>query len=324
MTSKILITGISGFIGRNVLRQLVQSHDSITAIIRPGTKHQRIEEFVNKVEFAEIDLTDISTLKEYLDENSFEIIIHIGALRGGRNFTKEDYFNANVNATEQFIINAIANNSDFIYFSSVGVFGTSPEILPAHNRSPQKAENYYYFTKKQSESLIQKYILQNLKACIIRPSVTYGIEDKGFPYKLIAMVDKKILFLPNKSVKIHLTNVDLLAQGVLKLIEKGFDSGSAYIIADPDLVELHQLVDFISQELTQKDFGHLHRLDIRIFEFFIRLFKMIKKYNMVSSLEFLSKSWYYDVTLSYKDLGLKSVPTTSGFKKVIDWYKSTK
>ena len=77
MTNKILITGISGFIGRNVLRQLMQSYESITAIIRPGTKPERIEEFVDKIEFAEIDLIDIPTLKTYLDENSFEIIIHI-------------------------------------------------------------------------------------------------------------------------------------------------------------------------------------------------------------------------------------------------------
>ena len=119
MTSKILITGVSGFIGRNVLKQLIQNYDSITAIIRPGTKHQRIEEFIDKVEFAEIDLADIPTLKAYLDENSFETIIHIGAVRGGRKLSNSNYFDANVNATEQLVINARDNDSKFIFCSSV-------------------------------------------------------------------------------------------------------------------------------------------------------------------------------------------------------------
>jgi len=183
MTSKILITGISGFIGRNVLKHLMQSYDSITAMIRPGTKPHRIEEFIDHVEFAEIDLTDIPALKEYLDENSFEIIIHIGAVRGGRKLNNSDYFNANVNATEQLVINARDNDSKFIYCSSVGVFGAIPLELPANNTTKTQEDNYYHFTKIRAEALIQKYVLYGLKAAIIRPSITYGTNDYGFPFK---------------------------------------------------------------------------------------------------------------------------------------------
>ena len=225
MTSKILITGISGFIGRNVLRQLVQSHDSITAIIRPGTKHQRIEEFIDKVEFAEIDLTDIPTLKEYLDDNSFEIIIHIGAVRGGRKLSNSDYFDANVNATEQLVINARDNDSKFIFCSSVGVFGAIPLELPANNFTKRQEDNYYHFTKIRAEAIIQKYVLYGLKAAIIRPSITYGTDDYGFPFTLTKLIDKKLLFLPDQDVKIHLANINVITQAFLRLIEINYQPG---------------------------------------------------------------------------------------------------
>jgi nucleoside-diphosphate-sugar epimerase len=76
---KILITGISGFIGKNVARTLVRHNHDITAIIRPHTDLNRIKEFINEVEFIDIDLTDISTLKEFLKQTSFDAILHIGA-----------------------------------------------------------------------------------------------------------------------------------------------------------------------------------------------------------------------------------------------------
>ena len=99
MSEKILITGISGFIGRNVARHIIQKRGlHIFGLIRPGTDSTRIEEFDDHIQFFEVDLTDIKELRNFLDHNSFDQIIHIGALRGGRKFSKQAYFDANVNA----------------------------------------------------------------------------------------------------------------------------------------------------------------------------------------------------------------------------------
>ncbi|MDP8200927.1 MAG: NAD(P)-dependent oxidoreductase [Candidatus Tenebribacter burtonii] len=322
MTSKILITGISGFIGRNVLRQLVQSHDSITAIIRPGTKHQRIEKFVNKVEFAEIDLTDIPTLKEYLDENYFEIIIHIGAVRGGRKLSNPDYFDANVNATEQFVINARDNDSKFIFCSSVGVFGAIPLELPANNFTKRQEDNYYHFTKIRAEAIIQKYVLYGLKAAIIRPSITYGTNDYGFPFTLTKLIDKKLLFLPNQDVIIHLANIHVITQSFLRLIEIDYQPGVCYNVADSNPVELHKLTEFINNELKGKSYSSKKNLDLKYFKKGEKLAKFFKSELWIARFQLISRHWYYDVENSYTDLSLKETDTIPNFKIVTDWYKN--
>jgi len=322
MTNKILITGISGFIGRNVLRQLMQSYESITAIIRPGTKSERIEEFVDKVEFAEIDLTDIPTLKTYLDENSFEIIIHIGAVRGGRKLSNSEYFDANVNATEQLVINARDNDSKFIFCSSVGVFGAIPLELPANNSTKRQEDNYYHFTKIRAEAIIQKYVLYGLKAAIIRPSITYGKDDYGFPYTLTKLIGKKLLFLPDQDVIIHLANINLITQSFIKLIEIDYQPGISYNVADSHPIELHKLADFINNELKGKPYSSKRNIDIKYFQKGEKIARFFKSELWKARFQLISRHWYYDVGNSYIDLSLNETDTIPNFKLVTDWYKS--
>ena len=322
MTNKILITGISGFIGRNVLRQLVQSYDSITAIIRPGTNPERIDEFVDKVDLIEIDLTDIPTLKEYLDENSFEIIIHIGAVRGGRKLSNSNYFDANVNATEQLVINARDNDSKFIFCSSVGVFGAIPIELPANNSTKKQEDNYYHFTKIRAEAIIQKYVLYGLKAAIIRPSITYGTDDYGFPFTLTKLIDKKLLFLPDQDVKIHLANINVITQAFLRLIEIDYQPGVCYNVADSHPVELHKLAEFINNELKGKPYSSKRDIDIKYFIKGEKAAKIFKSELWIARFQLISRNWYYDVENSYIDLSLKETDTIPNFKIVTDWYKN--
>ncbi len=322
MTNKILITGISGFIGRNVLRQLMQSYESITAIIRPGTKPERIKEFVDKVEFAEIDLTDIPTLKTYLDENSFEIIIHIGAVRGGRKFSNSEYFDANVNATEQLVINARDNDSKFIFCSSVGVFGAIPLELPANNYTKRQEDNYYHFTKIRAEAIIQKYVLYGLKAAIIRPSITYGTDDYGFPHTLTKLIDKKLLFLPDQDVIIHLANINVITQSFIKLIEIDYQPGISYNVADNHPIELHKLADFINNELKGKPYSSKRNINIKYFQKGEKIASFFKSELWKARFQLISRHWYYDVGNSYIDLSLNETDTIPNFKLVTDWYKS--
>ena len=324
MTNKILITGISGFIGRNVLRQLLQSYDSITAIIRPGTKLKRIEEFVNKVEFAEIDLTDIITLKEYLDENSFETIIHIGAVRGGRKLSNSEYFDANVNATEQLVINARDNDSKFIFCSSVGVFGAIPLEVPANNSTKRQEDNYYHFTKIRAEAIIQKYVLYGLKAAIIRPSITYGTNDYGFPFTLTKLIDKKFLFLPDQNVKIHLANIKVITQSFIRLIEIDYQPGICYNVADSHPVELHKLADFINNELKNKPYSSKKDIDIKYFRKGEKIADFFKSELWKARFQLISRNWFFNVENSYIDLNLKETNTIPNFKIVTDWYKNLK
>lgn len=321
MAKKILLTGISGFIGRNVARQLVLKKDEITALIRPGTSLTRVSEFQKKVSFIQMDLADIPKLRDYLDHNSFDVIIHIGAVRGGRKFPKKIYFDANVNATEQLILNAMKHETDFLFCSSVGVFGAIPPKVPADNKTEMQEDNYYHYTKIRCEALIQKYVLYGLKAAIIRPSITYGPGDFGFPFSLTKMIHRNIFVLPKKRVKIHLSHIDLIVQGFIKLMESNYRSGEAFIVADKEPVNLLDLADFISNEVKGKKFPRYRLLPIWCFRIPEKFFKKLNNELWISRFELISRSWYYDVSETYDKLPLREVHTIPAFKIITDWYK---
>lgn len=320
--TKILITGVSGFIGRHLARLITSKKGyEVHGLIRPGTSNQRISEFADKIIFHEIDLTDISGLKKFLSTNTYDYIYHIGALRGGRKFKKKDYFNANVNATEQIAISAQLTQAKLIFCSSVGVFGAIPLELPANNKTKKQEDNYYHYTKILAEAIIQKMVLYGLQAVIIRPAITYGIGDFGFPYTLIKLIDKKLLFLPNKEMMIHLTKVEYLAEIFYKLLDTDFTSGAAYNAADQEPVKLFDLASYINKELKGKDYPENRIIDAKYFNWGIETSRWLKNELWTARFELISKSWYYDIELTRKDLGVKPPGTIPAIKNVIQWYQ---
>ncbi len=321
---KILITGATGFIGRNVLKELYQKKNDITAIVRTKTPEKKLLKIKDKVNLVEIDLADIKRLKEYLSKNSFDLIMHIGALRGGRKFDKKTFIKVNIDATEQLLLNAKENSSKFIFCSSVGVFGAIPSELPANELTPRNPDNTYHFTKIESEKLIQKYSLRGVKAYIVRPAITYGKGDYGFPFTLVKLIDKKMLPISLKRTKIHLTNVELLASAFKKLSESDFPTGSTFIVADYEPVDFWDLVDFISNKINNSNYPVSRFIHPKYFDWGERISKFFHSELWLSRFELISKSWYYDVNDSYEKLNLKKIQTIPEFKVVIDWYKSLK
>ncbi|MCD4818822.1 MAG: NAD(P)-dependent oxidoreductase [Candidatus Cloacimonetes bacterium] len=322
MAKKILITGITGFIGHHFIKSIIQKKYELHALIRPSTAHSRYKDIQDHVNLISIDLADTNGLKRFLKNNKFDIIIHIGAIRGGRKFPDRVYYNANVKSTEQFILSSIENKSKLIFCSSVGIFGAIPNELPANNYTEKRNDNYYHYTKIQSEALIQKYVLQGLNAVIVRPSITYGVNDFGFPFRLTQLIDKKMLLLPDRKFMIHLTNIDLLQQAFRYLIDTDVPSGSSFIVADRFPVDFRDLVDFISKELKGKKYSTNRTIPEKYFRLGEKISKKLKNSLWTSRFELLSRSWYYDVENSYKAFGLRSTETIPSFKIVTNWYKN--
>jgi len=318
---KILLTGITGLIGRHFTQMLLNENHEIHALIRPGTAKSRLEIFRDRVNFIHIDLSDIKTLNDFLSQNSYDTIVHIGALRGGRKFTNHEFFNVNVNATEQLVINALENQSKFIFCSSVGVFGAIPARLPANESTPRKEDNYYHFTKIRAESLIQNYTLKGLNSIILRPAITYGTNDYGFPYTLTKLVDKRIFPILKNPITIHLTNINLIAQAFVKAIDLNNNPGVAYNIADRNPVKINDLIDFINNQLQGVPYKPRFRLNNFILNIGESIARVLKNELWTARFELISKSWYFEVENSYQELGLKNFDTIPEFKIITDWYK---
>ena len=321
---EILITGVTGFIGKNILPEFLNKKNNVTVIVRNQASFVRIKNFIDKVTVQIIDLADTEKLKNFLADSHFDVIIHIGALLGGRKFSKSIFYRVNVDATEQFLIHAYINNSKMIYCSSVGVFGTIPLELPANNQTIKNPDNLYHKTKEQSEKLVEKYSLKGTNAIIVRPSITYGTGDYGFPYTLTKLVHKRLLPVSLQNFKIHLTNISLLKMAFKKLAEDDFENGSSFIVADRNPVVFRELVDFIHKKFYDKPYPVSRFIHPKYFYTGEKIAKFLKSQTWETRFKLLSKSWYYSVEESFEKLSLKKIETIPAFNSVIDWYKETR
>ncbi|MEN6445168.1 MAG: NAD(P)-dependent oxidoreductase [Candidatus Cloacimonas sp.] len=323
--TNILITGITGFVGRNVLNQLIKSSSdlNITALVRPGTPIKRYEEYGDLLRIIEMDLADTSLLKEFLFTNEFETILHIGALRGGRKFPKETYLRSNVYSTAQMVEYCLAKEAKLIYCSSVGVFGAIPQELPAGHQTERNPDNFYHYTKIESERIINRAILNGLKAAIVRPSIVYGEGDYGFPYQMVKLVDKYIFPLINRPIWIHLCNIDALVRAFVYLTLNDWKSGLTLTVADREPVQLQLLIDFISRQLHNKNYPRYLKWDRRFFAWGEKISRLLKNELWISRFELISKSWFYDVTAYYEIMdkeGIKPHFTIPEFEITIKDY----
>ena len=93
---KILITGATGFVGANLLRQLIDGKNDIHIIIRSTSNLWRINDIIDKVNTHVCDLTNRESVEELLLKIKPQIIFHL-AVYGGYQFQKESLKIINTN-----------------------------------------------------------------------------------------------------------------------------------------------------------------------------------------------------------------------------------
>ncbi|MCD4651796.1 MAG: NAD(P)-dependent oxidoreductase [Candidatus Cloacimonetes bacterium] len=317
----VLITGISGFIGKLTVSYLARKNYNVTGIVRPGTSSAQLEHIPESVTLHELNLDDSKGLNDFLNKHNFDCVLHIGALRGGRKYSKNTFYAVNVTSTQLIMEYCFKHKARLVFCSSVGVFGAIPEELPANNYTRKRNDNYYHYTKIVCEEMIANRVLEGLDAIVVRPAITYGEGDYGFPYTLTKLIDKKLLRFPNQPVRIHMTNANTLAQIIARLVETNVTPGTEFIVADKEPVLLAELVKFISNQLHGADYPANREIQVKWFRLGEAIARTMKNELWISRFELLSRSWYFDTSEVYKQLDMQPEKTIPSFKTVINWYK---
>jgi nucleoside-diphosphate-sugar epimerase len=320
---KVLLTGILGLIGRNLAERLGREGFAVTGMVRPGSDPYRVKPFANgvAVNLVEGDLADTRALARCLSRDTWDVIFHVGALRGGRKASREEYYRVNVEATEVIGRHAQAAGAKVIFCSSVGVYGAIPRTLPARVDSPWHDDNYYHFTKIEAEKRLQELVSAGLDCKILRPSITYGPWDYGFPYALVRLVDKGMFLLPARPGMIHLADVDVVCDAFIAAARQRLPPGSVYNVADLEPVGMKALVDFICLQLKGARYPDWKQLPSMVFRLGERMAALLKNELWRARFELISRSWFYDVEAVKTELGIAQPRTIPSFAKVISWYR---
>lgn len=184
----ILITGISGRIGANLAKELVQQGHTVRGLIWPrDPRREKLSSL--RVELVDGDLTDRASVDRAVA--GMDAIYHLGAaFQGGGPFTNDEYFEINTRGTFN-MLEAAHNRSEhlkhFFYASSDALYrkyvpGGIPDPIQ-EDQMPVEPSGLYAITKGLGEELCLGYHRTfGLQATIFRFALARaGDEILDFP-----------------------------------------------------------------------------------------------------------------------------------------------
>jgi len=235
---KILVTGASGFIGKNLIKYLLSKSFNILSFSRNyGMDYEKIN-------------------SKFIDEQGVEVIIHLaGKAHDLKNkFNDQEYFKANTDLTIRIFDDFLKSKAKtFIYFSSVKAVKdhyaeilseeTIPSPITSYGKSKFKAEKY----------LLSKIVNTEKKIIIFRPCMVHGPGNKGNLNLLYNFVSKKLPWpLGAFSNYRSFCCIDNLCFVVNALICKPEILSGIYNIADDDVISTNRIIELIGISLNKK------------------------------------------------------------------------
>jgi nucleoside-diphosphate-sugar epimerase len=166
---KVLVTGATGFLGKEVVRRLTEDGLAITVFTRPNSETDAF----GKLHPARAvgDVTDPSSLQDAA--NGQDAIVHCAALLGPA--TESDLTRVNVDGTRN-VARAASRSKvpHVIHMSSVGVYGGPTLGPPRNEETPLLPDNHYSRSKLLAESAMRDELAPTSKLTIVRPAGLYG------------------------------------------------------------------------------------------------------------------------------------------------------
>ena len=240
---------------------------------------------------------DRDLLGKIFEEFPIDGVIHTAALRGGGAGTKKDYDRINVLGSEAVLEASHENRvRKFIFFSSVGVFGTIPGEVPARMSTGFNGDNEYHKSKILAEKKASEFIEKGLNVFIIRPTITYGRGDDGFSRTLVELIRRRVLLIPYKDVKIHLLDVAGCARLVSQMIKARDLSERVFIAADDAPIMLGELVKLIHFHYRGINYPPFLRIPTPVLRAVSKVLQLMGSEKWVTRLLLISNDWHYDIS----------------------------
>jgi dihydroflavonol-4-reductase len=231
---RVFVTGGTGFIGGEVVRQLRARGDEVACLVRNPEKGRELTGL--GCELIAGDLGDERAIREGMQGRDAVIhaaaVYEVGIPASERPAMRE----ANVGGTERVLGAALeAKIPKVVYVSTVGVFGnTHGRIVDESYEHP--AEDFtscYEQTKWEAHQVAERLIGEGLPCVIVQPGGVYGPGDTSSIAQLLdQFLSGKMPLMPFPGLGICLSHVEDIAAGIVLALDKG-KAGESYVISGP-------------------------------------------------------------------------------------------
>lgn len=311
----ILLTGVAGFIGSNLLDELLQNKDhtvigidNLNDFYDPLIKQNNIKNNINNKNFIfyNIDLLNTSELKKIFENNKIDNVIHLAGYGGVRPSIENPklYIDNNIVATLN-ILECMKNHKiqKLVYASSSSVYGNSKETIFKETLNVSEPISPYAMTKKACEELCYTYHkLYNIKVIALRFFTVYGKRQR--PDLAISKFTK--LILENNPIPVFgdgstmrdYTYIEDIVSGIISAIEYNKTNYEIINLGGGEPINLERMIKTIETVLGKK--AIINRMEMQKGDVDKTVADITKARNLLN----------YNPSTSFEN----------GIKKFVDWY----
>jgi nucleoside-diphosphate-sugar epimerase len=231
---KVFVTGGTGFIGGEVVRQLRARGDEVVCLVRDPDRGRRLAEL--GCTLVSGDLGDAEAIRAGME--GCDAAIHAAAIYevGIPVSQHPAMWEANVAGTERVLTAALeAKLPKVVYVSTVGVFGNTHRkvVDEAYEHPGREFTSYYEETKLEAHRIAKRKIADGLPGVIVQPGGVYGPGDTSQVADLLEQfLAGRMPLLPFPELGICLAHVEDVASGILLALDRG-RVGEAYVLSGP-------------------------------------------------------------------------------------------
>ncbi len=254
-----LITGGAGFIGSNIVHELVKRGEKVIVLDNLSTGDmQNIIDILDAIEFVDIDVRDLESVRKIVEGVDF--VLHQAALPSVARSVDNpiDSNEVNVNGTLNLLVAARdAGVKRLVYAASSSAYGNSP-ALPKNEDMPSHPLSPYAVSKLLGEHYCRIFhTIYKLETVSLRYFNVFGPrQDPTSPYS--AAIPKFInAILKGDSVTIYgdgeqsrdFTYIQNVVNANLLACEAPDAAGTVINVACGDQISLNRLISIIEEEL---------------------------------------------------------------------------
>ncbi len=291
---KVLITGVTGFIGKHLAAELLSSGYEVAGLVRRKEGLEELEEKGLEVMLG--DVRDFASLLEVM--KGMNAVVHLAAA------TSVD----STNYEKSFLVNVLGSQN---VIDACRIAGVRKAIYLGTQADNPGA---YATTKREAEKLFRE---SDLDWVIMKPSLVYGSGNKGLSARMVGFM-KRFPFIPIVGTGRQLM-CPIYVEDVVWTVESCLEKEVAkreYFISGPEPITYCRFMEEIGRALG------LRRIKVYIPAFLLHLALRLSSLVLgkflpitADTLKGLTNARVYANNLAEKELGFNPTPLREGLRR---------